>query len=252
MNAGPLARSVGLVHDAAMTVASTRPSPEWLDQIRPSMRDVASSGIVEVFNYGRGRQGLIPLWVGEGDLPTPPFISEAAKASLDRGETFYTYQRGVPELRAAIAAYMTRVYGASAGRRGFLAREFLRHHRRHACNRNRDPAHRRPWRRGADPLARLAQFCRSAGNLRRPRRAGPSRPDEPLEPRSGQARERSDARRPGSSFSTPPQTRPASSPRARRSPRPSPSRAGMGSGSSPTRFMAASPTTAPARPRFTT
>ena len=86
------------------------------------MRDVATSGIVEVFNYGRGRQGLIPLWVGEGDLPTPPFISEAAKASLDRGETFYTWQNGVPELREAIAAYMTQVYGAAPGRRRFLAR----------------------------------------------------------------------------------------------------------------------------------
>ena len=83
------------------------------------MRDVAPSGIVEVFNYGRGRQGLIPLWVGEGDLPTPAFISAAAKASLDRGETFYTAQRGVPELRAAIAAYLTRVYGAAPGGRAF-------------------------------------------------------------------------------------------------------------------------------------
>ena len=72
-----------------MTVVST-PERNWLDEIRPDMRDVAPSGIVEVFNYGRGRQGLIPLWVGEGDLATPAFISEAAKASLDRGETFYT------------------------------------------------------------------------------------------------------------------------------------------------------------------
>ena len=98
-----------------MNAAPSPLDPDWLHQIRPSMRAVASSGIVEVFNYGRGRQGLIPLWVGEGDLPTPPFISEAAKASLDRGETFYTYQRGVPELRAAIAAYMTRVYGSAPG-----------------------------------------------------------------------------------------------------------------------------------------
>ncbi|MBV8662678.1 MAG: pyridoxal phosphate-dependent aminotransferase, partial [Hyphomicrobiales bacterium] len=73
------------------------------------------SGIVEVFNYGRNRQGLIPLWVGEGDAPTPSFIADAAKASLDRGETFYTYQRGIPELREAIARYMTRVY-AGPGR----------------------------------------------------------------------------------------------------------------------------------------
>jgi aspartate/methionine/tyrosine aminotransferase len=97
----------------------------FLDAIRPAMRDVAPSGIVEVFNYGRGRQGLIPLWVGEGDLPTPPFISEAAKASLDRGETFYTAQRGVPELRAAIAAYMTRVYRASPSGGGFSPENFF-------------------------------------------------------------------------------------------------------------------------------
>jgi aspartate/methionine/tyrosine aminotransferase len=120
-----LAPASALVHEADMNVAPSPPNPNWLDQIRPSMRDVASSGIVEVFNYGRGRQGLIPLWVGEGDVPTPPFISEAAKASLDRGETFYTYQRGVPELRAAIAAYMTRVYGAAPGGGPFSPENFF-------------------------------------------------------------------------------------------------------------------------------
>ena len=108
-----------------MNVAPSPLDPDWLDQIRPSMRGVATSGILEVFNYGRGRQGLIPLWVGEGDLPTPPFICEAAKASLDRGETFYTYQRGVPELRAAIAAYMTRVYGAAPGGGAFSPENFF-------------------------------------------------------------------------------------------------------------------------------
>lgn len=70
-----------------------------------------SSGIVEVFNYGRNKPGLIPLWVGEGDVPTPEFISEAAIRSMRDGETFYTYQRGIPELRQAIADYMTGVYG---------------------------------------------------------------------------------------------------------------------------------------------
>jgi aspartate/methionine/tyrosine aminotransferase len=108
-----------------MNVASPPSRPDWPDLIRPTMRDVATSGIVEVFNYGRGRQGLIPLWVGEGDLPTPPFIAEAAKASLDRGETFYTWQRGVPELRQAIAAYMTRVYGAAPGGRPFSPENFF-------------------------------------------------------------------------------------------------------------------------------
>jgi aspartate/methionine/tyrosine aminotransferase len=79
--------------------------------LRPEARDAPESGIVEVFNYGRTREGLVPLWVGEGDLPTPDFISDAAVKSLRAGETFYTYQRGIPELRAALARYHTRVYG---------------------------------------------------------------------------------------------------------------------------------------------
>src|SRR6202050_5017256 len=108
-----------------MNGAPSSPKTNGPDLIRPAMRDVATSGIVEVFNYGRGRQGLIPLWVGEGDLPTPPFISEAAKASLDRGETFYTWQNGVPELREAIAAYMTEVYGAAPGGGPFSPANFF-------------------------------------------------------------------------------------------------------------------------------
>ena len=101
------------------------PGLDWLGHIQPAMRAVAPSGIVDVFNYGRGRQGLIPLWVGEGDAPTPRFIGEAAKASLDRGETFYTYQRGIPELRESIARYMTRIYGAAPGGGDFSPERFF-------------------------------------------------------------------------------------------------------------------------------
>jgi aspartate/methionine/tyrosine aminotransferase len=79
--------------------------------LRREARDAPESGIVEVFNYGRGRRGLIPLWVGEGDLPTPAFICDAAARSLAAGETFYTHQEGVPELRAALARYHERTYG---------------------------------------------------------------------------------------------------------------------------------------------
>jgi aspartate/methionine/tyrosine aminotransferase len=99
--------------------------PDWLGLINPRMRAVEESGIVEVFNYGRDRQGLIPLWVGEGDLVTPDFICAAATQSFARGETFYTNQRGVPELRAAIARYMTRVYGAAPGGGAFSPEQFF-------------------------------------------------------------------------------------------------------------------------------
>ncbi len=82
-----------------------------IERLSPEARTAPESGIVEVFNAGRDRKDLIPLWAGEGDLPTPEFIRAAAKASLDRGETYYTYQRGIPQLREALAAYHQDLYG---------------------------------------------------------------------------------------------------------------------------------------------
>lgn len=79
--------------------------------LRPEARNAPESGIVEVVNHGRLKPGLIPLWVGEGDLPTPEFIVRAANKSLADGETFYTWQRGIPELREALARYHTALYG---------------------------------------------------------------------------------------------------------------------------------------------
>lgn len=76
--------------------------------ISPRALAAPESGIVEVVNYARGRDGLIPLWVGEGDLSTPAFISEAASEALLAGETFYTWQRGIPPLREALSRYYQR------------------------------------------------------------------------------------------------------------------------------------------------
>jgi aspartate/methionine/tyrosine aminotransferase len=91
-----------------------------IDSLRAEARLAPESGIVAVANYGRSREGLIPLWAGEGDLPTPDFISEAAVRALQAGETFYTWQRGLPELRQALARYHRRHFG-----RAFAEEEFL-------------------------------------------------------------------------------------------------------------------------------
>lgn len=79
-----------------------------------SARSLAApeSGIVEVVNYARGRDNLLPLWVGEGDLPSPDFINKAAIDGLNNGETFYTWQRGIPELRQALSSYYERHFAA--------------------------------------------------------------------------------------------------------------------------------------------
>jgi aspartate/methionine/tyrosine aminotransferase len=86
-------------------------TPSLIETLRREASAAPESGIVEVANYGRGRQGLIPLWVGESDIPTPAFISDAATRALAAGETFYTWQRGIPELRQALAKYHTTLYG---------------------------------------------------------------------------------------------------------------------------------------------
>ncbi|MGO4738192.1 pyridoxal phosphate-dependent aminotransferase [Bosea sp. 2KB_26] len=90
---------------------STLPGASLIAELRPEARNAPESGIVEVVNHGRVKPGLIPLWVGEGDLSTPDFIVRAANKSLADGETFYTWQRGIPELREALARYHTALYG---------------------------------------------------------------------------------------------------------------------------------------------
>lgn len=94
----------------------TMPAPNPSD----SARHAPESGIVDIMNYGRRRDGVVPLWAGEGDLTTPSFISEAAARSLADGETFYTWQRGLPELREALAAYTQRLTGQELDAERFL------------------------------------------------------------------------------------------------------------------------------------
>jgi aspartate/methionine/tyrosine aminotransferase len=91
--------------------ASPRPPEALTDALRREAKTAPYSGISDVRAYGLGRPGLIPLWVGEGDLPTPPEVCDAATRSLAAGETFYTYQRGLPELRDALARYHEALYG---------------------------------------------------------------------------------------------------------------------------------------------
>jgi aspartate/methionine/tyrosine aminotransferase len=78
--------------------------------LRPEASDAPASGIVELSKYARNAGEVIQLWVGEGDAPTPSFIYEAATRSLAAGETTYTWQRGIPELRQALSAYASELY----------------------------------------------------------------------------------------------------------------------------------------------
>ena len=73
--------------------------------MREAIRDLPGSKIREVANAGIGRDDVLAFWFGESDEVTPEPIRHAAAESLARGETFYSHNLGLPELRAAIAAY---------------------------------------------------------------------------------------------------------------------------------------------------
>ena len=78
---------------------------------RQQIDQLEDSPIVEVFRSGFGLPDLIPMWAGEPDVPTPDFICDAASAALHQGRTFYSHNRGLPELRDAIAGYLQGLYG---------------------------------------------------------------------------------------------------------------------------------------------
>lgn len=72
---------------------------------------MSDTPITEVAMTVFGDPDVVPLWFGESDLVTPDFVGAAAASALREGDTFYTWQRGIPELRTALSAYTERLYG---------------------------------------------------------------------------------------------------------------------------------------------
>jgi aspartate/methionine/tyrosine aminotransferase len=80
-----------------------------VQQLRPSR-------IREVANAGMGRADVLPFWFGEPDEVTPAFIRQAAVDALNAGDTFYTQNLGLPELRQKLAAHASRLHGTASAR----------------------------------------------------------------------------------------------------------------------------------------
>lgn len=77
---------------------------------RDAIVNLRASKIREVANAGMARNDVIAFWFGEPDEVTPEFIRTAASESLLRGETFYSHNLGLPELRATVASYLSRLH----------------------------------------------------------------------------------------------------------------------------------------------
>ncbi len=79
--------------------------------ISERVASVPPSGIRRFFDIAATMEDVISLGIGEPDFTTPEPILRAGIESLQRGETHYTSNSGLMELRRAIAEHLDRLYG---------------------------------------------------------------------------------------------------------------------------------------------
>ncbi|MGD8631969.1 MAG: aminotransferase class I/II-fold pyridoxal phosphate-dependent enzyme, partial [Anaerolineales bacterium] len=83
------------------------------DFVARRVAGVAPSGIRRFFDIAATMDDVISLGIGEPDFVTPDSILSAGIKSLERGETHYTSNSGIYELRKALAEHLDRLYGVS-------------------------------------------------------------------------------------------------------------------------------------------
>ena len=79
-------------------------------KIRKVIKSLETSPIRKIANTAIGKKGIIPLYFGETDIPTPSFISQAMKDALDQGYTFYSANQGIPDLVEIISKYTSSLH----------------------------------------------------------------------------------------------------------------------------------------------
>ncbi len=91
-----------------MTLTSAPNSSRFVSH---RMQAVPPSGIRKFFDLLSTIEDVISLGVGEPDYVTPAPIRRAAIASIERGDTHYTSNYGLPELRERLSDHLFRLYG---------------------------------------------------------------------------------------------------------------------------------------------
>src|SRR3984957_12252053 len=72
---------------------------------------VPHSRIRELAEIAMSMDGVLKLYFGESNLPTPEYIKRAAQKAMADGFTFYTENAGLPSLRKALARYYQELQG---------------------------------------------------------------------------------------------------------------------------------------------
>ncbi|MEI9976462.1 MAG: pyridoxal phosphate-dependent aminotransferase [Ignavibacteriota bacterium] len=81
-----------------------------MPQLASSVERVPRSRIRELAEIAMGMDGVLRLYFGESNLPTPAYIKRAAVDAMENGFTFYTENAGLPSLRRAIAENYRRLH----------------------------------------------------------------------------------------------------------------------------------------------
>jgi aminotransferase len=91
-----------------VTESSYSIKPEFISD---RVRTLPASGIRRFFELISNMDGVISLGVGEPDFVTPEPFWRAAFNAVAQGETHYTSNYGLPELREAVSDHLERLYG---------------------------------------------------------------------------------------------------------------------------------------------
>lgn len=82
-------------------------------RISSRIRAIPPSGLVEFFDILATMDDVLSLGIGEPDMPTPAAIRQASMAAMARGQTGYTSNAGMLELRQLISADLERRHGVT-------------------------------------------------------------------------------------------------------------------------------------------
>jgi aminotransferase len=83
------------------------------NRLSDTVLDLPRSGIRDFFDIVSQMKDVISLGVGEPDFSSPWHVREGAIYSLEKGQTGYTSNLGMPKLRKAIAGYVEDFFGCA-------------------------------------------------------------------------------------------------------------------------------------------